>query len=105
VHKIPAPKFVTEFKRVSFTPPVTPPVTPQIEKLLKLFSENEVLGNQQIRDLLGLRDRKSFRYYYIDPAMETGAIEYTIPDKPNSRMQKYRLTSLGKKISMKIGRD
>jgi len=66
-----------------------PPVTPPVEKLLELFQGNEFLGNKQIRELLGLKGRKNFRNYYIDPAMGIGAIEYTIPDKPNSRMQKY----------------
>ena len=98
-----------EFKKSTVTPPVappvTPPVTPPVKKLLELFSENESLGNQQIRDLLGVKDRKGVRKYYIDPAIEIGVIEYTIPDKPNSRNQKYKLTSLGRKILMEINRE
>jgi ATP-dependent DNA helicase RecG len=99
-----------EFKKISVTPPVnppvnppvSPPVNPQVEKLLTLFLKNERLGNQEIRELLGLKDKKSFRKYYIDPAMKIGAIEYSIPDKPNSRIQKYRLTNPGRQILMKM---
>jgi hypothetical protein len=67
-------QFHPEFKKTS--------VTPSVRKLLELFSENEILGNQQLRQLLGVKDRKNVRKYYIIPAMELGAIEYTIPDNP-----------------------
>jgi ATP-dependent DNA helicase RecG len=30
--------------------------------------------------------------------MDGKSIEYTIPDKPNSRLQKYRLTDAGKHL-------
>ncbi|HLP58894.1 MAG TPA: hypothetical protein VK186_08695, partial [Candidatus Deferrimicrobium sp.] len=63
------------------------------------------LGNQQIRELLNLKDKKSIREFYIGPALEIGAIEYAIPDKPNSPLQKYRLTSLGREILKKIHRE
>jgi len=42
-----------------------------------------------------LKDRKSFRQSYIKPALEELFIEMTIPNKPNSKMQKYRLTLKG----------
>jgi predicted HTH transcriptional regulator len=35
---------------------------------------------------------------YLHPAMEQGLIEYTLPDKPNSRLQKYRLTPKGQQL-------
>ena len=45
---------------------------------------------------LGLSDRKSFQERYLKPALAEGLIEMTIPSKPNSRSQKYRLTSKGR---------
>ena len=46
------------------------------------------------------------RENYITPALKTGLIEYTIPDKPNSRLQKYRLTTAGKKAFKEhVGED
>ena len=46
---------------------------------------------------VGLRDRKSFYGLYILPSLDIGFIEYTIPNKPNSRLQKYRITAKGRK--------
>jgi hypothetical protein len=48
--------------------------------------------------LLGLRDRQHVRDHYVTPALEAGLIEMTIPDKPNSRLQKYRLTDAGRAL-------
>jgi hypothetical protein len=39
---------------------------------------------------LGLSHRPTFRKNYLNPALEQKLIERTLPDKPNSRNQKYR---------------
>lgn len=46
--------------------------------------------------MLGLADRKSFRERYLRPALDAGLIAMTLPSKPNSRLQRYCLTELGK---------
>ncbi len=45
---------------------------------------------------LGLRDEKHFRERYQQTAVSSGLIEMTLPGKPNSRLQKYRLTTQGR---------
>jgi len=47
-------------------------------------------------EFLGLKHRKTFRINYLQPLMEAGWLEMTIPDKPTSSKQKYRLTSKGR---------
>ena len=63
--------------------------TPQVEKLLEIMGDCE-MSARQIAEALGLSDRKNVRRLYLDPALELGLIEMTIPDKPTSRLQKYR---------------
>jgi ATP-dependent DNA helicase RecG len=35
---------------------------------------------------------------HIQPLLQSGLLEMTLPDKPNSRLQKYRLTPRGRTI-------
>jgi len=51
------------------------------------------MSRDELQMALGLKDRKSFWKRYLKPALEQGLIEMTIPEKPNSSLQKYRLTS------------
>lgn len=53
------------------------------------------LSNADIRERKNLKDRTHVREHYIEPALAQSLIEYTIPTKPNSRLQKYRLTPAG----------
>ncbi len=83
------------------SPQVSPQVNPQVTRLLESIIGE--MTRDTLQALIGLKDRKSFRESYIKPALDTGLIEMTIPDKPNSRLQKYRLTNLGKGTLKKLG--
>ncbi len=41
-------------------------------------------------------DRENFRKSHLLPASSAGLVEMTLPDKPNSRHQRYRLTPTGR---------
>lgn len=71
-----------------------PLTTIQIEVLKTL--EGTTLSRKELFDSIGMNcDTRSFNRH-IKPLLSEGFIEMTVPDKPNSRMQKYRLTDYGK---------
>ena len=78
-------------------PQVAPQVTPQVRRMLKIMQGE--MTREAMQSALDLRDRKSFRERYLLPALVEGLIEMTIPDRPNSRMQKYRLTGRGQQMA------
>lgn len=63
---------------------------PLIEKLRAAMGK-DVLSTTEIMQRLGLSHRPTFRQNYLNPALSLGVIEMTIPDKPTSRNQKYRV--------------
>ncbi len=74
-------------------------VAPQVEMLLKVLTgADKPLARNELQSRLTLKDRESFRERYLKPALEQGLIEMTIPGKPNSRLQQYRLTDQGRQL-------
>jgi len=69
-------------------------VTGEVRRLLDALGEKS-LGRTELQLALGLKGQANFRDRYMLPALNAGFIERTIPDKPNSRLQKYRLTQKG----------
>ena len=65
--------------------------------VLSLLANGE-LSLRELMHAVGLRNRPSFYSLYILPAFEMGCVEYTIPDRPKSRLQKYRLTDKGRAV-------
>jgi predicted transcriptional regulator len=49
-------------------------------------------------ETLALRHWKTFQANYLLPLIQEGILERTIPDKPRSRLQKYRLTAKGRTL-------
>lgn len=63
-------------------------------KVLKLL-ENEPLSRKDIFAALNMSgDTRAFRRI-IEPLLRGGYINMTVPDKPNSKLQKYQLTDIG----------
>ena len=52
----------------------------------------------ELMQAIGRSNRSKFREKVLRPLMKAGLLEMTIPDKPRSRHQRYRLTDEGKEL-------
>ena len=67
-------------------------------KVLVLLDEQDA-GKAQLAGALGHKSVSGELHKQIRRLMELGLIEMTLPDKPNSRLQKYRLTEQGRQLN------
>lgn len=70
-------------------------VTAQVTAQVGAFCR-EPRSAKEIMEMLGLKHWKTFQSNCLIPLLEADFIERTIPDKPQSRLQKYRLTVAGR---------
>jgi Fic family protein len=61
----------------------------QAKKLLAVFEEGIPYTTIELMDKVGIKSRSSFKKNYLDPLLQSGVIEMTIPETPNSRNQRY----------------
>lgn len=60
--------------------------------ILKVKGE---MSREELQIAAEIKHWERFRKEYLIPAIQLGLIEMTIPSKPNSKLQKYRLTQAG----------
>ena len=60
-----------------------------VQKLLEIMEYDVPYASSDLMEKLGLKAREGFRRNYLHPAIEMNLIRMTIPDKPNSRNQRY----------------
>ena len=60
-----------------------------VQKLLAIMEYDIPYTSNALMEKLGLKAREGFRRNYLHPAVEMNLIQLTIPDKPNSRNQRY----------------
>lgn len=63
-------------------------------KLMRVMSGE--MMRQEICDALKLKSWTNVKQRYVDPCLENGWIEMTLPDEPSSRKQRFRITSVGR---------
>ncbi|MBW2596459.1 MAG: putative DNA binding domain-containing protein [Deltaproteobacteria bacterium] len=69
----------------------------QSETILQALGEGSLSANE-LTKTLELKSKTGAFKRMIKELLDRKFIEYTIPDKPNSRLQKYRLTDAGKHV-------
>jgi ATP-dependent DNA helicase RecG len=77
-------------------------VTGEVNRLLLVCWG--AMSRRELREALVLKRDDNFRRLYLIPALKAGVIEMAVPDKPNSRLQKYRLTAKGGAIQASLQR-
>ena len=68
----------------------TAQVSDQVKNLISRMGQAEYTL-AELMSLLDLSHRATFQKNYLNPALEAGRVERTIPEKPKSPKQKYRL--------------
>ncbi len=60
-----------------------------VNRLLNVMEYDVPYTTLAIMSELGLKSRETSRKNYMNPAIEMGAVRMTLPDKPNSKNQRY----------------
>lgn len=60
-----------------------------IKRLLDVMEYDVPYTSNVLMDKLGLKSKEGFRRNYLRPAVDMNLIQMTIPDKPNSKNQRY----------------
>jgi ATP-dependent DNA helicase RecG len=72
---------------------------------LLVLALEEPRSRSQVQQALGLRHEDHFRARYLIPALREGMVEMTLPDKPTSGRQQYRLTPKGEALRARLQKE
>ena len=79
------------------SPQDTEQATEQAERLVLMLTRE--MHRRELQTALGIAHRPHFLEAYLNPALEAGLIEMTLPDKPTSGNQRYRRTPAGEALA------
>ena len=95
--------YLEELEEKQVTGQVTGQVTKEVKKLIVACNGKKT--RNELMDILNLKGRDNFEKLYLKLAIKQELIELTIPDKPNSRLQKYRLTEKGVEVKKTLEKE
>lgn len=64
-------------------------MTQYLKKMLDVMEYDVPYTATAIMELLGLKSKETFRKNYMNPAIKNNLVKMTLPDKPNSKNQRY----------------
>ena len=64
-------------------------ISEQVNRLLSVMDDEIPYSANELLMLLNIKSKETLRGTYLNPALENGLIKMTLPDKPNSKNQKY----------------
>ena len=64
-------------------------ISEQVNKLLDVMESDMPYSANELLSLLSIKSKETLRASYLNPAIENGLIRMTLPDKPNSKNQRY----------------
>lgn len=74
----------------NYTAQASVQVSDQVQRLISALGQDDYTL-AELMQLVGLTHRATFQKNYLNPAIDAGLIERSIPDKPKSPKQRYRL--------------
>ena len=64
-------------------------VSEQVNRLLSVMETDIPVSANELMARLGIKSKETLRNSYLGPAIENGLVRMTMPDKPNSKNQRY----------------
>ena len=64
-------------------------ISEQVNRLLSVMDDEIPYSANELLLLLNIKSKETLRGSYLNPALENGLIKMTLPDKPNSKNQRY----------------
>ena len=64
-------------------------ISEYVKKLLDVMEYNTPYTLATLMELLKLKSKETIRRHYLHPAIRLNLIQMTVPDKPQSRNQRY----------------
>lgn len=64
-------------------------ISEHVNKLLEVMEDDIPYSANELLMLLNIKSKETLRASYLNPALENGLVKMTLPEKPNSKNQRY----------------